>query len=80
MTQDDDEPRLTLPEIIVDHATIMAFEHYRAEQLAMQARQMTELGLPGEDPDSPRIRDLLERGTAATKTFGELVEWIARHK
>lgn len=59
---------------------IATFESYRAQQLFCIARQMSDLGLPGEDPDDPRIRLLLETGAAATETYADLVAWIAARK
>ena len=61
-------------------AEIAAFESYRAQQLFCIARQMSDLGLPGADPDEPAIRLLLETGAAATETYEELVAWIAERK
>lgn len=59
---------------------IAHFEFLRREQLFRIAREMTDLGLPGEDPDDPYIALLLKTGRAATQTHEELVEWLARRK
>ncbi len=59
---------------------IAAFESFRAQQLFCIARQMSDLGLTGEDPDDPRIRLLLETGAAATETYADLVAWIAERR
>lgn len=59
---------------------IAAFESFRAQQLFCIARQMSDLGLAGEDPDDPRIRLLLETGAAATETYADLVAWIAKRR
>ena len=59
---------------------IALFDSYRAQQLFCIARQRSDLGLPGEDPDDPRIRLLLEAGAAKTETYDELVAWIAERK
>lgn len=65
---------------ILTREEIEAFEAIRREELFGIARTMTDLGLPGEDPDDPRIAALLARGFEATSTHDDLKAWIARHK
>lgn len=59
---------------------IIAYERMRADQLFAIARQMTELGLPGQDPDDERVSLFLERAAQETEDYDELVGWIALNK
>lgn len=52
-------------------------EEARFERLCILARQMTALGLEGEDPRDPRVAALLEEAAAACKSVEEIAEWIA---
>lgn len=55
-------------------------EKAKAERLFAIARQMTALGLPGEDPDDPRVAALLEEAADASKTVDEMAAWIAKRR
>lgn len=59
---------------------ILAYERMRAEQLFAIARQMTELGLSGHDPEDERVEAFLEKGAKETETYDDLVGWIALNK
>jgi len=55
---------------------VAQYEALRREELFAVARQMTDLGLSGEDPDDPRIASLLAQGLEATTTQAELRAWL----
>ncbi|MGQ2972048.1 MAG: hypothetical protein ACT6QM_05935 [Brevundimonas mediterranea] len=42
------------------------YERARAEELFRTARAMTALGLPGEDPDDPKVANFLNYAINAT--------------
>lgn len=61
-------------------AELQSFERLQADRLFAIARQMTAFGLPGEDPDDPRIKDLMDEAAAASKTVEEMIIWIAERR
>ena len=59
---------------------ILAYERMRADELFAIARQMTQLGLPGLDPDDERVSEFLERGARETDEVDDLIVWIRVNK
>lgn len=55
-------------------------EEAKFERLCILARQMTALGLEGEDPRDQRVASLLEEAAAACETVEEIADWITRRR
>lgn len=57
----------------------MAFERHRRDQLFAVARIMTDLGMPGEDPEDPKVRNFLDHALTVTTTDDELRAYILKN-
>lgn len=55
-------------------------EEAKLERLSILARQMTALGLEGEDPRDHRVAALLEEAASASETVEDMSKWIAARR
>ena len=55
------------------------YEHQRAQELFAIARQMTLIGMAGEDPDDPKVKNFLDHALNRTDTEEELRSYCERN-